>query len=97
MTFITNRYIFIIPILEWHSTCIYLSLNNFNTANNSIFKLERHTGLASQISLEIKETASNYKNIAVSYEGQFLKFMSTIEIPEFKNAKKITDNLTNWY
>lgn len=88
---------YIRPILAWHTASIYLSLNTFKTANNGSFKLGGNTGDTSPTSLEIKEMASNYKNIAVSYEGQFLKFMATIEIPEFKNAKKTTDNLTNWY
>jgi len=88
---------FAIPILAWHSASLYLSLNTIKTANNGSYKLSGNNGDALPTASEIKDMALSYKNVAISYENQFLEFMKTQNIPEFKQENRTTNRIIPWY
>lgn len=85
------------PILAWHSASLFLSLNTIKTNNTGSYKLGNNTGDTLPSSQEITNLANSYKTIAVSYEGQFLKFMETQNVPEFATATKKSNNITRLY
>lgn len=87
---------FVRPILAWHSASLFLSLNTIKTNNTGSYKLSGNAGDSLPTSQEITNLAMSYKNIATSYEGQFLEFMKTANIPEFTNLNK-KNNGTIWH
>lgn len=89
---------YVVYMLAFFSSSIYLSLSTIKTTNSGSYKIWVD-GSSNATQNEVNILGKNNESIAISYENQFYEFMKTINIPEYI-TQKLENNKTNlipWY
>ena len=89
---------YVVYMTAFFSASIYLSLSIDKVSNGGVFKLSAENATNST-DAKVNQLSKNYEAIAISYEGNFKEFMTSISIPEYGIEETLAEktNFIPWY
>ena len=88
---------FIVFVLAFYSTSIYLSMNTIKTANNGSFKSAGASGDVLPTPQEVTTLSATHENVAKSYENMLVEFITSKNIPEYAKNTTQQQNAKTFY
>jgi hypothetical protein len=88
---------YLIFILAYYSASYYIGFGNFHIVNNGIAKMNIEGGTSAD-SKEVNLLVDRYRQMAINFETELLKYLKTIDIPEYLLENEVNVKpIINWY
>ena len=88
---------YLIFILAYYTASYYVGFGNFHIVNNGIAKMNIEGGTSAD-SKEVNLLVDRYRQMAINFESELLKYLKTIDIPEYVLENQVNVKpIINWY
>lgn len=92
---IYNQYVLF--ILAYYSVSYFIGVGSYQIVNNGIVKMNVDGGTAVDMK-EVQLVAEKYKQLAISFENNLLKYFTTINIAEYNTTNIVSNKrIIPWY